>query len=79
MPSDYSTGSSITDAKKLTDQLSIKLNMIKIQDLLNSFKKETQETIDIKKNSLTEQNLQTRIRGDILMAIANKMQKSMNK
>ncbi len=72
MPSSFSSSSSLEDSKALTKNLGIKLEIIPINDIydtfLNSLKKQFS---DLPFNS-TEENIQARIRGMILMAHANK-------
>lgn len=67
MPSKYSSIGSIQDSETLVKNLKIKSEQISIQKILNSFLQESQlETL-----SLAEENLQARIRGSLLMALAN--------
>lgn len=70
MPSPYSSKSSVTDAKALADNLGIKFDIIPIGNIYESYLK----TLAADKNTitLTEENIQARIRGNILMAISNK-------
>jgi NAD+ synthase (glutamine-hydrolysing) len=72
MPSPYSTNHSVDDAVLLSKNLSNPYHIIKINDVYKSFL----DTLDPLFNglpfSLAEENIQSRSRGNILMAIANK-------
>lgn len=70
MPSPYSSKSSVTDAKALADNLGIKFDIIPIGDIYESYLKTL--AADKSAITLTEENIQARIRGNILMAISNK-------
>ena len=80
MPSQYSSDGSITDALLLADNLKIKTNLIPIKGILDSYgasivpiladNRELKWDKDYQ-SDVTEQNLQARIRGNILMAISN--------
>ncbi len=72
MPSKYSSPGSITDAELLTKNLGMKLLQIPIEKTLLAYLEMLSETFKGKKPDLTEENLQARIRGNILMAISNK-------
>ena len=72
MPSTYSSQHSITDAKHLADNLGINSYMIPIDNIMLAYTYSLDvlfKTVDI---GIAEENLQSRIRGNILMAIANK-------
>ena len=72
MPSPYSSQHSITDAKHLADNLGINSYMIPIDNIMLAYTYSLDvlfKTVDI---GIAEENLQSRIRGNILMAIANK-------
>ncbi|ABR31251.1 NAD+ synthetase [Thermosipho melanesiensis BI429] len=72
MPSMYSSSHSIEDAKNLAENLGIKYYIIKIENIYYSFVNELKEIFSNTKEDITEENLQARIRGTILMAISNK-------
>ncbi|MCK5071479.1 MAG: NAD(+) synthase, partial [Desulfocapsa sp.] len=75
MPSPYSSSDSMEDAKALADNLGCTFEVIPISDLFSSFKKSLQPLFSESPASapdLTEQNLQARIRGNLLMALSNK-------
>jgi len=72
MPSQYSSEHSLTDAKDSADKLCCKLETIEIKNLFETFGVALEESFKNTKQDLTEENLQARIRGALLMAISNK-------
>jgi len=68
LPSQFTSSDSLEDAKQLAEKLGIKLTTIKIDEVVAAFAK----TLNTEQNSITYQNLQSRTRGTILMAEANK-------
>jgi len=72
MPSPYSTDHSVNDAVKLSQNLGNPYEIVRINDvyesLLNTLKPQFQDL----PFSLAEENMQSRLRGNILMSIANK-------
>ncbi len=72
MPSKFTSDESITDAKKLADNLGIDLENISIEPLAEAFGEALSFSFRGKDKDLTEENIQSRIRGNILMAISNK-------
>jgi NAD+ synthase (glutamine-hydrolysing) len=72
MPSSYTSKASLEDAKELTDNLAIKYKISPIQPLMKSFDKSLSEEFKNLPRDITEENLQARIRGVLLMAYANK-------
>jgi len=73
MPSPYSSQGSKDDAKKLTDNLNIELQQIDISKIYQSYKDIFKETFQGRKEDVTEENIQARIRGNLLMAYSNKL------
>lgn len=71
MPSKYSSTHSLSDAQKLCDHLGIKCITLPINDTVNSACSSLQSHVNIKAEGLTEENLQSRMRGTLLMAISN--------
>ncbi len=70
MPSKYSSAGTFSDAKKLADNLGIELLEIPIK---NIFKVSVKDILgNPKKTGLETENLQARIRGNILMTLSNK-------
>ncbi len=72
MPSQYSSQHSLDDAKDSADRLGCKLETIAIKNLFETFGVALEESFKNTKSDLTEENLQARIRGVLLMAISNK-------
>lgn len=72
MPSRYSSQGSLDDAKKLADNLGIKLITISIEDPFKSYLNLLDPHFLNKPADITEENLQARIRGMILMSLSNK-------
>ncbi|MBF2056281.1 MAG: NAD+ synthase [Cyanobacterium sp. T60_A2020_053] len=72
MPSPYSSESSVIDAQELAQNLDIITQKIPIQGIMNSFDEELKEVFVNKKFGVAEENIQSRIRGSLLMALANK-------
>lgn len=72
MPSQYSSDHSIDDAVSLAQNLKIKHQIIAIKDVYDSYKNSLAETFTGLSEDLTEENLQARIRGVLLMAVSNK-------
>lgn len=73
MPSRYSSEASSTDAKQLAQNLSISCNTIPIEETFQSYLKLLEPSFEGKASDVTEENLQSRIRGMILMALSNKL------
>lgn len=72
MPSPYSSDHSIIDAEKLVNNLGIKSEKIPIQDIMISYNSALYSLFKDTEFGVAEENIQSRIRGTILMAIANK-------
>jgi NAD+ synthetase len=72
MPSPYTSRMSREDAKKLAQNLSIHFTEIPIQDIFQSYNKSLAETFRGLEPDTTEENIQARIRGNLLMALSNK-------
>lgn len=72
MPSRFTSKGSMADANKLAENLGIKLESISIDPLFNEFIKTLASKFDNLPFDTTEENIQARIRGMILMAHANK-------
>ena len=73
MPSPYTSRESIEDAQELAENLGIRTYTVPITRIFEVFKEEMRENVwgDIPED-VTEENIQARIRGNILMAISNK-------
>lgn len=72
MPSQYSSRGSLEDARKLAENLGIKYDVIPIQPPFEAFKNQLANIFRGLPEDITEENIQARIRGVILMAISNK-------
>lgn len=72
MPSRYSSEGSITDSEKLARALGIELKRIEIEPIFSSFLETLEPHFHGKPHDVTEENLQARIRGALLMAFSNK-------
>jgi NAD+ synthase (glutamine-hydrolysing) len=72
MPSEFSTSSSITDAKELAANLDIEMLEVPIATIYDAYLRVLDEAIAKKEPALAEENLQARIRGNILMFVSNR-------
>jgi NAD+ synthase (glutamine-hydrolysing) len=72
MPSQFSSDHSINDARDLAKKINIQYDIVFIEDIYKSFESTLKTHFAGKKPELTEENLQARIRGMLLMAISNK-------
>jgi len=72
MPSKYSSQHSIDDAVALAEKLKVKYDLINIQPIFDSFNANLSPIFKNTKEDITEENLQARIRGNLLMALSNK-------
>ena len=73
MPSPYSTEHSVDDAVQLSQNLNNQYDIIPIEEVYESFLKTLKPIFKELPFSLAEENIQSRSRGNILMAIANKL------
>ncbi|MCF7835120.1 NAD+ synthase [Candidatus Gracilibacteria bacterium] len=71
MPTKYNSNESRELSKKLTKNLGVELKVGEIQDIVKSFEKFGEEKLGKKPEGITHENIQARIRGMILMNIAN--------
>jgi NAD+ synthase (glutamine-hydrolysing) len=72
MPSPYSSDHSISDALALAQNLGIETQKIPIAPLMEAFTHSLKPLFEGTESGLAEENIQARIRGNLLMAIANK-------
>ncbi len=72
MPSEFSSEGSVTDSKKLATNLGIELQEISIKPIFDSYLAQLNPIFEGMDFNVAEENLQSRSRGDLLMAIANK-------
>ncbi len=72
MPSQYSTGHSVSDAEQLSRNLGNPYDIIPVKNIYDSFLTELKPLFKDLPFSIAEENIQSRTRGNLLMAIANK-------
>ena len=72
MPGPYSSPGSIDDARALASNLGIRFELLCITDIFESYRKTLQKIFAGCKEDTTEENIQARTRGALLMAISNK-------
>ncbi|MGI5915498.1 MAG: NAD+ synthase [Anaerolineae bacterium] len=72
MPSPYSSQGSIDDARRLAENLGIEYRVVPITDVYGAYLEAMQPHFADTKPDVTEENIQARIRGNILMALSNK-------
>ncbi len=73
MPSPYSSQGSIDDSRHLAANLGIRFDLISITDLFKEFTHTLQPLFAGMAEDITEENIQPRIRGTLLMALSNKL------
>jgi len=72
MPSPYSSGSTQQDARALAGALGVRTHELPIASLMESYAEALRAEFHGRPEDLTEENLQARIRGNLLMALSNK-------
>jgi NAD+ synthase (glutamine-hydrolysing) len=72
MPSRYSSEGTRGDAEKLAENLGVQLLELPIEDAMNAYDKMLEPVFEGREPDLTEENIQARIRGNLLMALSNK-------
>jgi NAD+ synthase (glutamine-hydrolysing) len=72
MPSKYSSRESLEDAKELASNLGIDFTVVPIDDIFERFLQTLADPFEGREADIAEENLQSRIRGTILMALSNK-------
>jgi NAD+ synthase (glutamine-hydrolysing) len=72
MPSEYNAQSSLTDAEKLAQNLGIDFQVIPIDPLRKTFDQTLAGAFAGRAADVTEENIQARIRGTLLMGLSNK-------
>ena len=73
MPSPYSSGGSIDDSRTLAKNLGIRFEVIRIDSVFSQFTEALCPLFHGLAPDLTEENIQSRIRGTLLMALSNKL------
>lgn len=72
MPSKYSSDHSLKDAIELAENLGVGYDIISIQNAFDTYLESLHPIFDGLPEDITEENLQSRIRGNLLMAYSNK-------
>jgi NAD+ synthase (glutamine-hydrolysing) len=72
MPSRYSSKESEIDARELAERCAIPMLVVPIEPMYRAYLETLKPSFEGKKEDITEENLQARIRGNILMALSNK-------
>ncbi len=72
MPSPYSSAGSIDDSRHLAENLGIRFETIGISGLFQEYAQALEPLFAGTSPDLTEENIQSRIRGNLLMALSNK-------
>jgi NAD+ synthase (glutamine-hydrolysing) len=72
MPSQFSTGHSVTDAEQLSKNLGNPYDILPIKNIFETFSETLEPVFKDLPFSLAEENLQSRIRGTLVMALSNK-------
>ncbi len=72
MPSEFSTSHSVNDAEQLSKNLGNQYDIISIKNIYTQFIKELEPYFKSLPFNIAEENIQSRTRGNLLMALANK-------
>jgi NAD+ synthase (glutamine-hydrolysing) len=72
MPGPYSSEGSVTDAREMAERFGIKFEMVSIRGVYDGFLQELAPLFTGRAPDVTEENLQSRLRGVTLMALSNK-------
>jgi len=72
MPSRYSSGETRSDAEKLAQNLGTSFLELPIDPIFDGFAQTLRDAFEDREPDITEENLQARIRGTLLMALSNK-------
>jgi NAD+ synthase (glutamine-hydrolysing) len=72
MPSNYSSSGSVDDSVQLAKNLGMQIRTIPINDLFEQYKRTLSGIFQGRKEDVTEENIQARIRGNLLMSVSNK-------
>lgn len=73
LPGPYSSRGSIDDARALATNLGIRFELVRITDIFTSYLSTLKPVFENLPEDVTEENIQSRIRGGILMAMSNKL------
>jgi NAD+ synthase/NAD+ synthase (glutamine-hydrolysing) len=72
MPGPYSSPGSIEDARSLASNLGVRFELLSITEICNSYRQTLRGVFTGLKEDVTEENIQARARGTLLMALSNK-------
>ncbi|WP_068472790.1 NAD+ synthase [Saccharicrinis aurantiacus] len=72
LPSKYSSDHSIKDAEDLAKNLGIQYDIVPIKGIVDAYEGTLSDVFEGQKPDVTEENIQARIRGTLLMALSNK-------
>jgi len=72
MPSQFSSGHSVDDARQLAENLGIQYDIVAIKPMYDAFEAALAQQFDGLPFNVTEENIQARVRGTLLMAMSNK-------
>ena len=73
MPSPYTSKESLEDANLCAQNLGVRLEKITVDPIINIFEKTLSPLFSGLKPDTTEENIQSRVRGNLLMAVSNKL------
>ena len=71
LPSKYNRVESLVDARLLAKNLDIEFKVIEIEEIVNIFRNTLKESVNDELGQTTDENIQSRVRGNILMALSN--------
>jgi NAD+ synthase (glutamine-hydrolysing) len=72
MPGPYSSPGSIEDARTLANNLGIRFELLSIDGAVEAYRETLKEVFANQREDVTEENIQSRARGTLLMALSNK-------
>src|SRR5260370_9007255 len=72
MPSQYSSDHSVRDARELAANLGIRFEVVAIREIFDLYRKALAPIFAGRPEDVAEENIQSRIRGNILMPFSNK-------
>ena len=72
MPGPYSSEGSVKDARELARKLGIRFDVLEITNIFDEYKSTLRDVFKGHPEDVTEENIQSRIRGSLLMALSNK-------
>ena len=73
MPGPYSSQGSIDDARSLAKNLGIRFEVLPIDSVIEAYRQTLQNIFSGRQEDVTEENIQSRTRGTLLMALSNKL------